>query len=137
MNINQTTTGCGPCPYLYNGECLWTIKCSHTLTYTTNNTDNITRVSPLPFLDPNYVYINKVVKTDSNEFVYTPTETEINYEKLFQSYLKDLSKESKKDLKQEAILAMEDYFKLLSEDQLKHHSRILALAYLALRREEF
>lgn len=36
------------------------------------------------------------------------------------------------DLKQEAVTAIEDIAKYMNEDELLHHSRPLALAYLAL-----
>ena len=37
------------------------------------------------------------------------------------------------ELLDEAIALCEDYFKLLSKDELLHHSRVLAMCYLALK----
>lgn len=56
---NQTTTGCGPCPYLSSiGECSWGTKCSHQLSYTYNNIDDNVTISPIPWMDKGVVYIN-------------------------------------------------------------------------------
>lgn len=55
---NETTTGCGACPHLTPiGECDWWQKCSHTLTYT-YNTDGELFISPIPWVDPSWVYLN-------------------------------------------------------------------------------
>ena len=39
-------------------------------------------------------------------------------------------------LKQDAIMSIEDITRYMSENELMHHSRVLAIAYLALTEEE-
>ena len=62
MNINQTRTSCGACPYCNQiGECTWDKKCSYQLAYTYNNQDDIIDISPMPYLDPENFYLNKTI----------------------------------------------------------------------------
>lgn len=53
-------------------------------------------------------------------------------EKLMHYNENDLSGEK---LKQDAIMSIEDILRYRSEDELLHHSRTLAIAYLALTEE--
>lgn len=70
--INETTTGCGPCPYLSNnGECNWAIKCSHNLSYTYTNIDALVDIRPVPYMGPNYTYIGQA---GSDNYIMLPKE---------------------------------------------------------------
>lgn len=55
----------------------------------------------------------------------------MNYYEMLQHYKSDLSEDH--SLIDEAIATMEHYFTYLSADELLHHSRPLAIAYLALK----
>ena len=55
----------------------------------------------------------------------------MDYTKLLEHYKSDLSDE--RDIIEEAIATLEQHFSLIDEDNLKHHSRPLAIAYLALK----
>ena len=58
----------------------------------------------------------------------------MDYFELLQHYKSDLSDDC--DLVEEAIVTLESYFDLLDKESLLHHSRPLAIAYLALKSVE-
>ncbi len=57
----------------------------------------------------------------------------MNYTEKLKHYLDDGDYETSEDVKKEAIAVLEDYFRLIGEEKLINHSRVLAIAYLALK----
>jgi len=57
----------------------------------------------------------------------------MNYMEKLKHYLDDGYYETSEDVKKEAIAVLEDYFGLISEEELINHSRVIAIAYLALK----
>ena len=58
----------------------------------------------------------------------------MDYSGMLSGYLDDLSENC--DLVKEAIASMESHFQYMNKEELIHHSRSLAIAYLALKQVE-